>query len=377
MSSLVCQGGNCTFTRVDTNGFALNPFPTSWPTPVVPDFPTPVATSGAVHQAAFNAGGGKRNRNLKQTNVTNSPSPSSATVAPALISASGDDLTSYPWTDANNQDFLSETVAITRDFRGSIFNALDPTDSYNTNYGPANTEWVLLPDDMTYEESRCNPLFFGSSWYYSFAQGNPRGVLHKPGVVHVINEDLYYNIMFTNYTYNGPDDDYYYDNVDYGKPLPGKRAGGGFQYIRDKSPIDVKSLPPCPVCDVATTRPKTIRGPIDDAFVKVSITNVSPKNATIKILAVGQDSDPKCNNVRDSNSTVRPNAKNIKGNSVMLRRTKQVNFVAPFWYTIYFEATSKGGTCQGQARVCVPLIGLSCDSSFYQYDATTSKLCLN
>jgi hypothetical protein len=284
---------------------------------------------------------------------TKPPSPSNSTLAPSKSSApvpspsSGplEDLTSAPWTDTINQDILSDTVALTRDFRESMFNALDPSNLYDKNYGPSGTEWALLPDGMTFQEARCS-LAFSSSFYYDFAQSNPSSIIGKPGVLHLINEDVYYNIMFTSWTQNEGDDYFYSGDYKYGQPQTDLPVGGGFQYIRDETPFTVDSLVPCPVCDFAVTDPKSITGAIDDTFVNVTVSGVTPQDATISIVMVAQDSDPKCNNANDSTS-VTANAKNIEGNSVMLRRTKQVGFLDPFWYTIYFEATSEGGALIG------------------------------
>ena len=58
-----------------------------------------------------------------------------------------------------NQDVISDTVAITRDFLGGIFNALVEGDNYNEYLAPYGTEWALLPEGKTFEEVRCSLRF--------------------------------------------------------------------------------------------------------------------------------------------------------------------------------------------------------------------------
>jgi hypothetical protein len=143
--------------------------------------------------------------NTTNTVGTSPPSPTfpSSTMYPTGT-LMGIDVTIAPWTDPKNQDKLSDTVALTRDFSGNIFNAF--YGDINDSYAPYNTEWALLPKGKTFEEARCQLVF--CDWYSCFAQYNPgRDMIGKPGIVHLIQEDEYYNIMFTNWTsdcYNYP-----------------------------------------------------------------------------------------------------------------------------------------------------------------------------
>jgi hypothetical protein len=395
MSSLVCNATHCVFTRIDTNGTALgwNPDKDLW------------------------------------NNGTE------------LM-----DETAAPWTDLLNQDTISESVSLTRDFTGNLFNAKVPSDQYNY-VAPSNTEWALLPEGKTFAEARCGMSF--CAWNDCFAFYNPVGMIGKPGVVHLIQEDVYYNIVFTNWTndYGACPGGYcpypyplatrdgtsstnasaapavYYDGttataettgsaadsssfvpsvsveapisevstdssfaryppypIPY--PTPGYTGwGGGFSYVRDKSPISFNSGQKCPSCGKAKASPAILTGPIDGSFVTVSIEGITPKNITTTIKAVAQDQHPKCNIPRlisgSSNSAnqIRPNARIASDkSSVSLRRTLIAGELNPFRYTIYFDATSKAGTCSGSVSVCVPPPGFTCDT-YMGYDATATSYC--
>ena len=346
-----------------------------------------------------------------------------------------------PWNDPVNQDILSNSVAITRDFRGGIFNALVELDQWNEYEAPTGTRWALLPEGKTFEEARCEMRF--CSWLDCFVKYDIQSMLNKPGVVHVLKEDVYYNIMFTNWT-RALDDSYYYrrlqkqskkddtretrmanrqlqgqayeqgaereqperewiyycpdsDDSDCGQTQQPEREwiydcpdgdesncddnnesnlGGGFQYIRDEFPITVGSLVKCPVCDTAKAEPSELTGPVDERFVRVKIKGATPDHSKYKILAIGQDSNPKCNRgIFQGTDKVRPNAKGIGNQTALLRRTLPKGLLTAMRYTIFFSATNEAGSCQGQVSVCSPPEGVSCEDWFYGYDATSSSYC--
>lgn len=154
--------------------------------------------------------------------------------------------------------------------------------------------------------------------------------------------------------------------------------GGGFRYIRDAQPFNL-TLPPCPKCSSAKANPAVLSGPADDSLLSVKITGVTPANAVIVIKAVAQSTPVKCNSGRfvgnDTASQVRPNAKIDPGKStVYLRRTRTPGEINPLTYTIYFDATSAGGTCSGQVSVCVPVVGFDCNA-YLGFDATATRFC--
>lgn len=324
-----------------------------------------------------------------------------------------------PWTDLVNQDILSDSVALTRDFRGGIFNAMVESDQWNEQEAPTGTRWALLPEGKTFEEARCELQF--CSWLNCFAKYDIQSMLNKPGVLHVMKEDAYYNIMFTNWT-RTRDDSYYYrrmqkqpkkddmtDTRMANRQLQGQEMeqgdeekqperqwiyycpddddwncgdsgdsnlGGGFQYIRDEFPITVHSLGQCPRCDMAKATPSELTGPVDDRFVRVKIEGMTPDSAKYKILAIGQDSNPKCNRgIFPGTDKVRPNAKGLGNSTALLRRTLPKGSLTAMRYTIIFSATNEAGSCHGQVTVCSPPEGASCEDWFYGYDATSSSYC--
>jgi len=342
-----------------------------------------------------------------------------------------------PWTDPINQDMISDSVSITRDYLGGIFNAQVPDDQYYSYQAPTGTLWALLPENKTFEEVRCELRF--CSWLECFAQYDVRTMINKSGVVYLTQADEYYNIMFTNWTKNRadeysfrsgtreqqgsnatetmnrmrrlekearekadekrsgrrmqyyppyppypPEECYLYNDpiyceqkddwdYDYGE------LGGGFQYIRDEFPIEYNNTIECPKCGQAKASPKELSGEVDQRFVEVSIEGATPDDVEIKILAVGQDSNPKCNaaTFNTTDDAVRPNARGIGNSTAMVRRTVPLGTLNPMRYTIFFSATNEVGSCRGQVEVCSPPDGLTCDDYFYYYgyDATTTRYC--
>jgi hypothetical protein len=264
-----------------------------------------------------------------------------------------------PWTDPVNQDAISPgIVAITRDYQGIIFNALegDPNDWM----GPFGTEWDLLPYGKTFEEARCKMRF--CNWMDCFAQYDTSNIEGKKGIVHLIEEDLYYNIEFLSWT-----DDF------------GSTLGGGFSYRRDENPIALpEDLPLCPDCSLASANPRILTGPLDNTFVDVSVTGVTPADSTITIKAVAQDQHQGCASLKViGTDRVYPNARNVGGETVRLRRTRVKGSLYPLQYTIYFDATAEGGTCSGSVNVCVPPEGFEDCDLWLGYDATSTEVCYN
>jgi hypothetical protein len=350
MSSLECTSTTCTFTRVDTDGYA--PYYNT-------DFPYPTEYPSYYDDEA-------NEKNTIEMEPTPSPSPDTKFTPYPTHDYSDyptDDYSDYPtydyttiapWTDPENQDILSDTVALTRDYWGSLFNAYEPYDNY---YGPAGTEWALLPEGRTFEEAKCD-LYF-CDWMSCFAQYDEQHMAGRKGVVHLLAEDVYYNIEFTQWT------------SDEG----GWNAlGGGFQYIRDKDPFSASGFEDCPKCDSAVASPDKLIGDRDGSFATVKVDGVTPATTSIEIKSVTQDQDPRCN-VKAADGSVLPNAMNNTKSTVMLRRTKLAGQVAPFWYTIHFKATNEVGSCSGQVRACVPAEGYDDCDTWLGYDAFATESC--
>ena len=119
-------------------------------------------------------------------------------------------------TDPANQDAITPNVAITRGAVEGIYNAATET-GYNRFTSPADTAWA-------FSGSNGNPTFaFGegaenyttltfADWAPATDMSPPSSV-GRPGVVHLISDDIYIDIMFTAWGAGGG-------------------AGGGFSYIR-------------------------------------------------------------------------------------------------------------------------------------------------
>ena len=116
---------------------------------------------------------------------------------------------------------------------------------------------------------------------------------------------------------------------------------------------------------------------MDQEVQEVSISGVTPDDAVIVITAVGQDTSPRCNNMKvvdTGESVIRPNALNLGSSTVDLRRTIVPGQLSPFRYTVYFTATTEAGSCTGQVSVCSAPEGLNCDY-YYGYDASATEYC--
>jgi hypothetical protein len=300
---------------------------------------------------------------LETSQPTKSPNLRSSTNLPTISDVfypTGDNMatidTIAPWTDAANQDSISANVAITRDYRGGIFNALVDGDLYSEYTAPSGTMWALLPEGKSFEQARCSLQF--CEWNTCFSHYDTDTMLYKPGVVHLVEEDLYYNIMFTNWTKDPYD----------GGPDGLQNYGGGFQYVRDESPIAYDDSVPCPNCDLAKPTLKELTGPLDYSLREVGIAGVVPSNATVTITAVSQDRS------QQYSAKSLPNAVGLGNSTVQLRRTTYIGELVPLYYTVYFTAKNAAGYCYGQVSVCSAAEGFDCDTHLaYGYDATSTK----
>ncbi|MEO0895630.1 MAG: hypothetical protein AAFY71_04500 [Bacteroidota bacterium] len=106
--------------------------------------------------------------------------------------------------DAANQDILTDKVAITRgNGGGQIYNAVSESQS-NQDASPAGTEWAI----GTVED--INELEFKP---FRAAVENPKDVVGKNLILHLIEDDVYLTVRFTKWS-------------------SGNAAGGGFAYVR-------------------------------------------------------------------------------------------------------------------------------------------------
>lgn len=120
------------------------------------------------------------------------------------------------WTQPANQDRITDNVRITRAGAGALFNITQEAGYSGGSGSPVDTEWAF--SDLS------NPVFgpglgaamYGGLTFQAFVPSlnnavgsNIRGT---PGVVHLITDDIYIDILFDGYGSGG--------------------AGAGFSYTR-------------------------------------------------------------------------------------------------------------------------------------------------
>lgn len=131
----------------------------------------------------------------------------------APLAASSVTIWSGPWlhyeqpsadpSDDANWDRLTDLVAITRGATRGLFNPL--AESVYTNPSPAGTEWAFSannsvdPSEILAE----NYAALNFDVWREAAGNNPPGTVGQPGVLHLIDEDIYLDIEFTSFTSGG------------------------------------------------------------------------------------------------------------------------------------------------------------------------------
>ena len=113
------------------------------------------------------------------------------------------------WTLAENQDFITSNVIITRANTQGIFNIAQEA-SYSAFSSPADTEWAF----GTTADLGTLSFFDWQTWNGS----NPPAMVGQDAVLHLISEDIFIDIRFTAWGI-------------------GTGAGGSFSYIRSTNSI--------------------------------------------------------------------------------------------------------------------------------------------
>lgn len=122
---------------------------------------------------------------------------------------------SADWTLPENQDRITDTVWITRQDTQGIFNIYSE-DAYAPSFSPEGTEW-------SFGRAEDWPDLEFQPWQNA-VNGNPPGMVGRAMAVHLIDEDIYLDLMFTDWT---------------------SRGGGGFAYLRaTPAPASVLGLLP-------------------------------------------------------------------------------------------------------------------------------------
>lgn len=126
------------------------------------------------------------------------------------------------WMLPQNQDRITDGVWITRGPTNGLFNASSET-GFSFGVSPADTEWAWEFDNpgQTIAASNYQNLVF-DQWYFAH-NANPPSTVNRPGVLHLISDDIYIDIMFTSWG-------------------QGTSGGGAFSYVRSTPPV----TPICP-----------------------------------------------------------------------------------------------------------------------------------
>ena len=137
---------------------------------------------------------------------------------------SGPDVIVSKPANGNVQDVLTSSVILTRGSSEGIYNAAQETSYDRTNKtSPLDTQWAFLglngnsSNVAVVTASNHENLTF-SDWAASLGgppslQGN---IVNRPGVVHLVSDDIYLDIQFTDWGGGG--------------------SGGSFAYVRSSVP---------------------------------------------------------------------------------------------------------------------------------------------
>jgi len=140
------------------------------------------------------------------------------------------------WTLPENQDRLTDRVALTRGDLAGLFNAVAES-GYVRNASPAGTRWAFsgINGNPTEGLNAANHAQLNFQSWETALGGAPilaGTILNRPAVVHLIEDDIYLDVTFTDWK----------QGISPGQPTP---SGGGFAYTRSS---------PAVVAQAATTR---------------------------------------------------------------------------------------------------------------------------
>lgn len=116
------------------------------------------------------------------------------------------------WTLAQNQDFITENVIITRQNTQGIFNIAQET-SYSFG-APTDTEWAF--------GTTANLVGLSFDNWVNTIGADPPASIGQNMVLHLISENIFIDIRFLSWTQGG--------------------AGGGFSYLRSTQPTSIDDL---------------------------------------------------------------------------------------------------------------------------------------
>ncbi len=125
-----------------------------------------------------------------------------------------------------NQDRITDNVWLTRDFKGGLYNVVTETDFVRLT-SPADTEWAFsgLNGNGTFTYGAgasdwSNQTFADLTTAGGSSLGN--NIIDTPGVLHLITDDIYMDIVITTWTASKP-----------------TVTGGGVEYTRAPEPASL------------------------------------------------------------------------------------------------------------------------------------------
>jgi hypothetical protein len=160
----------------------------------------------------------------------------------------------YTASDPNSEDQLTALVALTRGSSHGLFNMVDES-SYTHDFSPQDTEWSYGTIDQY------SSLTYTTWEQWNGGSGNVLSMLNQPAVVHLITDDIYISIEFTDWA-------------------AGRiTAGGGFSYTRS---TPAAAAPPTPEVSLTSpsggavfAAPANVHIGANASVVMGSVTNVS------------------------------------------------------------------------------------------------------
>ena len=125
--------------------------------------------------------------------------------------------------DSANQDAITSAVALTRGSTRGIFNAvLESSYDKPINSSPADTEWAFAFGNPSEVLSATNYAALEFDAWRAAHDGEPHSTVGQNAVLHLISEDIYLDIRFTEWG--------------------GAASGGSFAYLRSVVPEPSSAL---------------------------------------------------------------------------------------------------------------------------------------
>jgi hypothetical protein len=129
--------------------------------------------------------------------------------------------TGADWTDPQYQDRITSSVVLTRGDYAGLFNYEQEDHYQGWNISPMDTEWAFLglrgnPSDNASVTASNNQNLDFEKFAYALDTFVGEYIVGRPGVLHLVSDDIYLNIEFSEW---------------------GCCGGGGFSYTRTSSVV--------------------------------------------------------------------------------------------------------------------------------------------